>query len=212
MRKRSAIKQTANSSALTAVLLGSFLTTEVAAAIRSASISQSAAEGVMKYATQVEAVAAATNLYNPLSIADDVEYMGVILADATGYRYTVARGERGKDSISIRIPKAEWGNVVAFWHTHGKAESHYRYFSDIDTELTERTGIPFYLADYTGRLKVFNPGDNTLARGVAIRLGLPASRGFALGNEVRDQQNEVVKVSTRLQEGSARCEDTLEPS
>jgi len=191
------ITQTANNSALAAVLVGAFWTTEIAAAIRSASINTNNLEGGVKYASEVEAVAAATNLYNPLSIEEDVEYMGVILADAKGYRYTVAKGERGKDSISIRIPKSEWGNVVAFWHTHGKAESHYRYFSDTDTELTERTGIPFYLADYTGRLKVFNQGDSTLSRGVATRLGLPASSGFALGNEVRDQRNNLVRVNTK---------------
>ena len=151
----------------------------------------------------VEAVIAAADHFNPLSIHEDREYMGAVYRVDEGYSFSVTRGQRGSDTISMAIDKERLKQVVAFWHTHGGAAPQHRYFSSADTGLVERLQRPLYLADYTGYLKVFMPGARTLSVFAARRLGLPSQPGFATGRTVRDQYGRSVKIATRRSRASS---------
>ena len=150
------------------------------------------------YEGELEAVIAASQLYNPRSIEEDREYMGAVLQKGNDYHYTVAPGEAGEDRITVRVAVPAGASIVAFWHTHG-AEAHAReYFSEVDTKLVADWKLPLYLADYTGVLKVFNPGDQVLPVKMAQAHGLPPKRGFATGRIVADDSGDTVKVATGL--------------
>ena len=149
------------------------------------------------FESEQAAVIAAADIYNPLSIREDREYMGTIFKSGNQFGYTVTPGRKGADSVDIRIPRVDWDNVIAFWHTHGDAARHHRYFSDIDTSMVKKFGKPFYLADYTGFLKVFKSGDKTMPAHAANRIGLPSDRGYAIGEFVRDRFNRTVRINTR---------------
>jgi len=71
--------------------------------------------------------------------------------------------------------------MQALWHTHGGPGPGREYFSDVDTKLAREIGKPFYLADYTGGLKVFQPTGQTMSFMHARRLGLPAANGYSKG-------------------------------
>ncbi len=155
------------------------------------------AQPVSLYQSELAAVKAAADIYNPLSIREDREYMGTIYIVGDQFAYTVTAGARGANSVALKIPRANWNNTVAFWHTHGDSSSHHRYFSDVDTQTVEKYGKPFYLADYTGFLKVFRPGGRTMSNITARRLGLSYVRGFSTGEFVTDEFNRAVKVNTQ---------------
>lgn len=150
-----------------------------------------------RYASEQEAVKAAADIYNPISIYEDREYMGTIFRKSGKFGYNVSRGKKNADKISISIPAVEWDNVIAFWHTHGGADPINRYFSNQDTEVVRKYGKAFYLADYTGFLKVFRTGSKTMSFYSAARLGLPSMRGYATGEVVRDENNRTIRVKTR---------------
>lgn len=150
------------------------------------------------FASELDAVRAAANRYNPLSIREDREYMGAIFESDGKFGYTVEASVRRKDKWRLSIPAMEWEKVRAFWHTHGNASPQHRYFSDADTKSVKKFGLPFYLADYTGYLKVFRAGDRTLNSMAADRLNLPRKSGFAIGSYVRDSLNKVVRVNVRM--------------
>ncbi len=141
------------------------------------------------YGSELDAVIAATDRYNPLSIAEDREFMGMILERDNQYFYTATPGQRGRDRISIRVQKPKVFRITAFWHTHGAPAKERIYFSNVDTRLVNRSDTPFYLCDHTGSLRVFNPGDRVLTAFQAGRKGLPSKQGFGKGNLVRDKHS-----------------------
>lgn len=155
------------------------------------------AQSLTLFDSELAAVKAAADIYNSLSIQEDRKYMGTIYQVGGQFAYTVTPGVRHVDAMKLSIPRVDCDNVVAFWHTRGDASPQHRYFSNIDTQTVEKFGRPFYLADYTGFLKAFRPGHRTLSIIAARRLGLPAARGSATGEFVRDRFNRTVKVSTR---------------
>lgn len=148
------------------------------------------------YDSAEAAVVAAANRYNPASIAADTEYIGAVLRGPGGYTYTVARGEPGADRVSARIRIPAGAELVAFWHTHGARANVRRYFSRVDAALVAEYGLPFYLADHTGRLKVLRPGHRRLSASAATRLGLPARAGYAKGELVRASDGAPLTVRT----------------
>lgn len=149
------------------------------------------------FLSELDAVRAAADRYNPMSIRENREYMGAIFESQGRFGYTVTATSSSKDNWQLKIPRVDWDGVRAFWHTHGDASSHHRYFSDADTHSVKKFGLPFYLADYTGYLKVFRSGDRTLNPMAAARLNLPRKPGFAIGEFVQDGSNRVVKVKVR---------------
>lgn len=165
----------------------------------STAISEAVNGGIVYFPSEVEAVTAASNIYNPLSIREDREYMGAIYKADEGFRFTVSPGRKNVARVQISLPKEDFDDVVAFWHTHGGANSRHRYFSDTDTETVNKFGRPLYLADYTGYLKVFEPGDSVISPFNAERLGLAAVRGYATGTIVKDNQRRPVRIATRIE-------------
>ena len=155
------------------------------------------------YATEVAAVTAAANRFNPDSIRKDREYMGTILEKDGLYFYTYTVGHRGHDEITTLLPDSEFGKTVALWQTHGRVSHKNRFFSPSDTDVAKRLDLPFYLADHTGELKVYNPGDATLPILTAQRKGFYV-RGASEGSVVKDDQGNTVAIATkaRQQQGS----------
>lgn len=148
------------------------------------------------FLSEQEAVIAAANQYNPLSINEDREYMGAIYESEQGFRFTVKRGSKGSSRIRLELPAEDFDSVVAFWHTHGNAHPSRRYFSDVDTQTAAKYDRPFYLADYTGYLKIYEPGEPLISQTAARRLGLPSVRGYATGRLVTDRLNQAVRIAT----------------
>lgn len=87
-----------------------------------------------------EAVMAASNVYNPVSMLEDREYIGAIMRhrDNDEYVYTVGAGKRGADQVTTRIQIPEAFALAAFWHTHGEAGASQHLFSEGDTSLVEQ--------------------------------------------------------------------------
>lgn len=138
----------------------------------------------------IDAVVAASNLYNPLSIQQDREFIGAILQDKNGdgeYLYTVAAGLPGNDRVTTRIQVPRAYELVAFWHTHGAAHWTREYFSKIDTDLVRNSHLPFFMSNHVGELLVFKPGSPTLSKSRAVRLGLGRQRGYARGAKIINQ-------------------------
>lgn len=149
------------------------------------------------FTSELDAVRAAADRYNPISIRENREYVGAIFESAGRFSYTVRAAASGSDSWQLEIPHKDWGRVRAFWHTHGDASPQNRYFSDADTASVFEHGIPFYLADYTGYLKVFRSTDRILSSFAARRLNLPRQRGFAIGEYVRDERRRPIRIRVR---------------
>ncbi|MDM3870765.1 DUF4329 domain-containing protein [Porticoccus sp. W117] len=151
------------------------------------------------YATEVAAVTAAANRFNPDSIRKDREYMGTVLEKDGLYYYTYTVGHRGHDEITTMLPDSEFGKAVALWQTHGRVSHKNRFFSPSDTDVAKRLELPFYLADHTGELKVYNPGDDTLPLLTAQRKGFYV-RGASEGSLVKDELGNVVAIATKASE------------
>ena len=149
------------------------------------------------FSSELEAVIAAMNHFNPDSIVEDREYMGTIFRSGQHFGFSVSAGSRHRDRVSIRVAKDDWDDIAAFWHTHGDSTPSNRYFSDDDTALVNRFRKPLYLGDYTGYLKRFSPGDRRLSPYAARRLGLPSRSGFAIGETVKNESGRVVRIQTR---------------
>lgn len=149
------------------------------------------------FGTELGAVVAAADRYNPPSIAEDREFMGAVLEMDGCFTFTVSRGRRGADRIVSRVRVPRGADIVAFWHTHGNREKQNRYFSRIDTELVSRWNKRFYLADYTGFLKVLEPGAPSMSAFEARQLGLPARTGMAYGAVARWGNGEPIRIAHR---------------
>ncbi|WP_317933435.1 DUF4329 domain-containing protein [Halioxenophilus sp. WMMB6] len=149
------------------------------------------------YATELAAVVAAANQFNPLSIAEDREYMGAIYECSEGFVYSVGAGKVAAGNVSVILNTPAGCDMVALWHTHGAEHYSHRFFSGIDTRLVERVGMPFYMADYTGALRVFNPGDRTLSLTRARQMGLGEDRDYAEGSRIQNTAGNQIQVATR---------------
>lgn len=160
-------------------------------------LAESSAFEATSYNSELEAVIAAANTYNPLSVKEDREYFGIIFREREKFYFTVSKANRRSNSFQFKISAEQFTKATALWHTHGGIYSSHRYFSDTDTDSADRLKLPFYLADYTGYLKVFRPGDPTLSAFVARRLGLPRHNGYAIGSQVLDKFGRPVRIRVR---------------
>lgn len=150
------------------------------------------------FSSPLAAVMAAENEYNPLSIAQDREFIGAILLHNGAYSFTVGQGLSGEDTVTVRVAVPRGAEIVAFWHTHGAAGQGRRYFSGVDTALVNSWNKPFYMADYSGTLRVFYPGDPTMTVMKARRLGLGDRTGYAKGRIVETEDNLRARIATSL--------------
>ncbi len=169
--------------ALTLVCLGLMLPLRLTAISSSGSVVLAA-----QFDSELAAVLDAVTIYNPVSIRNDVEYLGAVYKQSLGgqvrYGYTVGMGEPGKDSVTVSVSLPVDSTLLAFWHTHGAGHWTRNYFSDVDTQLANDWGVPFYLATPQGDLRVYKPGDPVMGRLQARRLGLGNQSGYASGRVV----------------------------
>ncbi len=152
------------------------------------------------FPSHVEAAAAASNQFNPRSIAEDREYVGVVLKSAGEnpyYLYTISRGGHGADAVPFRVAVPQGFELAAFWHTHGAKHWSRVYFSNSDTALAERWNVPIYLANHTGNLQVFSPGAHTRSTAWAQKKGFGRVAGIAKGNEARGNSGQEVSIATK---------------
>jgi hypothetical protein len=148
-----------------------------------------------KFASVKEAVVAAANRYNPISVEQDREFLGAIVLLDGDYRYTVGYGESGQDTVNLRLRLPKNAKVVAFWHTHGDAAPNRRYFSEIDTKLAMQWQLPFYLADYTGALRVFEPGKSRI-RYAGRRSSISRDGSYSKGARVSNEDGSLIRVNS----------------
>ncbi len=136
-----------------------------------------------------DAVLGASRHYNPQSIREDREFMGAIFQQningESRFGYTIGSGDPHRDRITVRFRLPQGSKMVAIWHTHGSAHWSRRYFSSTDTRLAETIGLPVYLANGQGELRVFEPGERRLSHMQARRLGLGDQAGSAKGELLR---------------------------
>lgn len=158
-----------------------------------------AAPSTVAFATELDAVIAASGAVNARSIREDREFLGAVLRRGTDFHYSVVPGHAGADRIRVRLAVPAGFELVALWHTHGAAAPGRQYFSRVDADLVAGTGKPLYLADHTGALRVLRPGAPRLSAGQARRLGLPGRPGFARGEQLRRQDGDRVHIPTRTE-------------
>ncbi len=68
-------------------------------------LSSVTAQPVSLYQSELAAVKAAADIYNPLSIRENREYMGTLYNVGDQFAYTVTAGVRGASSIALKIPR-----------------------------------------------------------------------------------------------------------
>ncbi len=153
---------------------------------------------VIRYRSELDAVFAAGNFYNPASIQEDREFIGAILQHKNEhyFRYTVAAGDIHKNRISAEITIPKGYKIIAFWHTHGAGSGSRHFFSPTDTALVRQWQKPFYLIDSSGVLKIFRPGDRTINRREAREAGITHYRGIARGVPIKDSRGLIIKIKT----------------
>lgn len=140
-----------------------------------------------EYDTAEEAAAAASSIFNPMSMRDKREVGGGIIKNPeTGkYRFTYTLGDTGSVNIKIRKKKSE--ELVGLWHTHGDSHSDKGMFSGDDARTVRKTQLPFYMTDVTGKLRVMAPGKVKGQRGnpgeVVMR---PDGNPYVIRTELND--------------------------
>ena len=151
------------------------------------------------YPSELEAVIAAANRFNPLSIRQDREYIGAILkhTESGQFSYTVTAGYSGQDKITAEVLVPDHHEIMAFWHTHGSAKDTRHLFSATDIKLVKQWQLPFYLADHTGWLKVLKPGDRPFTHHQARINGIYSGVKVAPGSRVTDSSGEFITVKNR---------------
>ncbi|ALO45959.1 DUF4329 domain-containing protein [Pseudohongiella spirulinae] len=150
--------------------------------------SESSITVTAQFESELQAVQHASNLYNPASVREDREFMGVIFRRAAHagflFGYTVGAGQSGQDTVTVRARIPQGSEIVAFWHTHGAEHWTRQYFSPEDTELAREWGLPFYMAAADGHLRVYRPEQRPLSKRQAMRLGLGPMQGSSQGELV----------------------------
>jgi hypothetical protein len=155
------------------------------------------------YSSMLEAVRAASDKYNPVSIATDTEHFGVIFkkevqtsTSAPRFTYTHAAVRSGQDSFRFKVRPAPDETLVAIWHTHGRRHPLHRFFSECDIATAHKLGLPFYLADYTGILKVYDPANGVSGYSTGKKAGRVRSDRSG-GTVVKDVEANAVRIRVR---------------
>ena len=128
--------------------------------------------------------------HNIESIKLNAEFYGVILSDEDGVlTHTVDRSSRGKELITFSIKRKPSQKIVAIWHTHGSHGAKKKYFSKYDTAAAVSYSVPIYMMDSTFILRVYHPGDKTMAGPEARRKMLykGSAEGDVVGRYIEDK-------------------------
>ena len=130
------------------------------------------------------AVIEVVNQYNPVSVREDTEYMGMVVKNGDEYTITVTKGVRGAGNVTILLDAPDEGEIVALWHTHGGEGFSRKYYSAVDSAVVTKYQVPFYMADHRGVLQVLLPGHKVMNALQAEREGLGRIFGYAEGKFV----------------------------
>lgn len=149
------------------------------------------------YSSEVEAVIAATNRYNPASVRDNREHVGgIVRCPGRRFFYTHGAGQKHIAPVRFTVSIKKGCQLVALWHTHGGRKEHRKYFSPTDTKTARLLKKPFYMADYRGALSVFYPDDEVMKSGAMAFRGKPP-RGSSAGRRVLGVDGQEIHIATR---------------
>jgi hypothetical protein len=132
------------------------------------------------------------------SVVADREHVGGVLQGPDGeFRFTHGVAPVNRDRVRFRIPVPDDHELIAFWHTHGAPGHHRELFSPDDAALVRETGLPFFLIDPAGTLRVLHPDapHRMAAAGWAPRSRLRPPVGSARGAVVDEPPDCYVAVS-----------------
>lgn len=147
-----------------------------------------------EYDTAEEAAAAASSIFNPMSVKYDQEIGGGIIRNPeTGkYRFTYTMGTKARGNVQMVIRKKPSEELVAMWHTHG-GEGHQRdIFSAHDEKAVQSIGVPFYMANHKGALKILTPKDVDGRRAVGRNSGSDVLRPDGEPYRIRTELDDVL--------------------
>jgi hypothetical protein len=147
--------------------------------------------------TVLEAVVAASNRYNPDSVALDREHVGAILkCRPAGYFYTHGTGAPGEAPVTFAVTRPKTCKLAALWHTHGSQAPDRTYFSPEDTAAANALQRPIYMTNHTGRLYVYRPGQRTIVPYGSRHGFVPISAGTAEGTVLKDRRGRSIRIAT----------------
>ncbi|MEM9623672.1 MAG: DUF4329 domain-containing protein [Pseudomonadota bacterium] len=160
------------------------------------------------FADQLSTVIAASNRYNADSIARNREHVGAILkrklrkptpeSGSVGYFYTHGVGADHQAPVEFAIAKPKRCELIALWHTHGAEASDRHYFSPEDVRSADDLDVPIYMTNFTGRLKVYKPGQRKIGyRRVSRDGSLPMPRGAANGKLLSHTDGSSIRIRTK---------------
>lgn len=157
-----------------------------------------------RFDTVEEAAAHAGAIFNGASVAEDFEVGGGILKDNDGkFYFTFSLGERETGAVSFNIVRPAGHKTVATWHTHGNESDTREFFSETDMKTAKDLGVPFYMVDFTGTLRVLNGEDakpETIRRPMLDKVGREAVGETVIvpGKPVLDKDGEQIMVRNEL--------------
>jgi len=126
----------------------------------------------------------------------DREHVGAVLRAPDGrIRFTHGVGRPGQDRVSFRTRFSGDFELLGFWHTHGAHGDHRELFSPDDAALVRETGLPFYLIDPGGAMRVLRPED--------LRRGLTGSWSAA-GSRLRPPPGSLRGIEVAEADGRAQ--------
>ena len=136
------------------------------------------------YRSADDAAIAASNRYNPDSVRKNREHVGAIVSCGNSTFYTHGKGRSGVTPVRFSIVVPKGCALQALWHTHGGRGRQREFFSASDTETAAKLGVPFYLANYKGELRVFDPAEPEALRSKAVALRKPGTPSGAASGRI----------------------------
>lgn len=145
-----------------------------------------------------QAVAYASAIFNPASISDDFEIGGNIVKAPDGYYFTFTLGDKETGTVSWPLTRPAGHENVALWHSHGAPVEASEYFSETDFKTMSQIGLPMYMVDGTGTVRVIDDPEEKLTRvnypvpgirfkrSARVARGRPATRADGQPYTVRD--------------------------
>ncbi len=146
-----------------------------------------------RFESQMAAVKTLSECYLARSVREDREFIAALYATDNGIMVRIADGEPRAGKATIGIPRHKLDDLIAFWHTHGAPGPGRNLFSPQDTAIAHHFGVPFYLSDPGGVIRVYRPdgepprGRPRLSGGSRFR----APAGSAAGDYIKGTRHHI---------------------
>lgn len=142
-----------------------------------------------EFDTPDEAAAWASSVFNPMSIEDDREVGGVIIRHPKTGKYYINYnvGKKGGGQVKITARKPKDHELVGLWHSHGAKGRERHLFSPGDARSVKQLGVPFYMVDSKGALRILRRRDAMRRSGLS-------------GAPVRDSGGNPIQVRTKREQ------------